>query len=113
MSQRISNGEAGYVRVGGLMQNSAENVEYEFQFYDTSSTCTGSPYKETFDIKEMYLDYESWMGDTPFWVIYRGRFGSGEELLMDMDGWSIAIMTEGDSTHLQCCAIKDLYQYTH
>ena len=100
MSQRSTNNEAGYVRVGGLMQNSAENVEYQFQFYDTSSTCTGSPYKDPFDAKEMYLNYASWQGDTPFWVIYSGRFGSGEELLMDMDGWSIAIMAEGDPTHM-------------
>ena len=44
----------------------------------------------------MYLDYEKWMGDTPFWVIYSGRFGAGEDLLMDMDGWSISIMTADD-----------------
>ena len=100
MSQRTISGHSGYVRVGGLIQNSAENVEYQFQFYDTSSTCTGLPYKTLIDVSESYLDYASWQGDTPFWVLFSGRFGSGEELLMDMDGWSIAIMAEGDTTHL-------------
>ena len=100
MSQRIVSDEAWSIRVGGLLQNSAENVEYQYQFYDQNSTCTGTPYGEPFDIREIFLNYASWQGDTPFWLVYTGLFGQGDELLQDMEGWSIAIMVKDDPTHL-------------
>ena len=102
MSQRTVSDEAWSIRVGGLLQNSAENVEYQYQFYDQNSTCTGTPYGEPFDIREIYLDYtnENWLGDTPFWLVYNGKFGQGDELLLNMEGWSIAIMVKDDPTHL-------------
>ena len=58
MSQMsISDNDVSHISVGGLLQNSAQNVEYEYQFYDQSSACTGTPYGEPFDINEIYLRY--------------------------------------------------------
>ena len=104
MSQRDVFGTPSYVHVGGLLTNSPLDVDYEFQFYD-SAACSGSPYKEPVDVRDIYLNYASWMGDTQYWDIVSGRFGDGADLLTDMEGWSISINDRGSGIQVHCCEI--------
>ena len=112
LSQRDVWATPSYVFVGGLLTNSPPDADYEFQFYD-GSACSGTPFKDPLDVRDYYLEYESWMGDTPYWNLVQGRFGDGSFLLEDMAGWSIGIIDKGMGIQRHCCEIGEVKVYEH